>query len=437
MTDRPAFRLLLSGDSMITRRPALARDPATRGLRALIDDADLAFTNLEVLPNDFRGYGAAECGGTHLAAHSWVVDELIAMGFDLVSAATNHALDYSIEGLLATIEVLESRALPFAGIGRNLAEARMPVYVDHPAGTLALLSCCSTFVRGQEAAEQRPDLPGRPGLNPLRHDRVYDVTPSQLAVLREIAEALGLERQRLETIQLGFAFPPDSEDLFPFLGQTFRAAAQAAVTVSPNRRDLEAIVRWVREARDRADLVVVSVHAHEEGGDRERPAAFIPAFAHRVIEEGADVVVGHGPHLLRGLELYRGKPIFYSLGNFIAQNDLVNRVPADAYERYRVDPRATPGALFAARNANGTRGFAADPRYWQSVLPVCHFVERDLQAIELVPVTLGHGATVVHRGQPRLATGTEATDILERVAALSAPFGAELAIDGDRAMVRL
>lgn len=437
MAEQPAFRLLLSGDSMITRRPTLTRDPATEGLRALIQDADLAFTNLEVLPNDFRGYGAAECGGTHLAAHSWVVDELMDMGFDLVSAATNHALDYSIEGLLATIAVLEQKGLPFAGIGRNLAEARMPTYLDHPAGTLALVSCCSTFARGQEAADQRPDLAGRPGLNPLRYDRVYEVTAPHLAALREVAEALGLERQRQEIIQLGFGFPPDAPDIFPFLGQNFRAAERAAVSLTPKSTDLDAIASWVREARGRSDLVVVSVHAHEEGADREQPAAFLPFVAHRLVDEGADLVVGHGPHLLRGMEIYRGKPIFYSLGNFIAQNDLVYKVPADAYLRYRVDPSSTPGQLFASRNGQGTRGFAADSRYWQSVLPICRFSGRELQEIELVPVTLGHGQSVVHRGQPRLAGDDEAAGILARFAALSEPFGTRLVLGGDRAVVQL
>ena len=437
MAVEPTFSLLLSGDSMITRGATRAASEPTRGLRDLIRSADLAFTNLEVLPNDFQGHPAADNGGTHLAAHARVVDELIDLGFDLVAAATNHALDYSIAGLLATIAVLEEKGLPFAGVGRNLAEARMPIYLDHPAGSLAMLSCCSTFSPGQQAGDQRADMPGRPGLNPLRYDRVLEVTAAQLDVLRTIAQELGLERQRQEVIQLGFGFPPDAPDLFPFLGSNFRAAEQLAIRTAPRAKDLEAIASWVREARGRADLVLVSMHAHEQGERAEEPAEFIPNFARRMVDEGADLVVGHGPHLLRGMELYRGKPIFYSLGNFIAQNDLVYKIPADAYERFRVDPSQTPGELFASRSQHGQKSFPADARYWETVLPICRYAGGELQGIELVPVSLGHGEAVHQRGRPRLARDAQARAILERFATLSEPLGTEIVIDGERAAVAL
>lgn len=437
MAGSGAFRLLLSGDSMITRRPALGRDEATRMLRALVGQSDIAFTNLEVLPNDFRGYPASESGGTHLAAHSWVVDALREFGFNLFSAATNHALDYSIAGLLATLDVLESKGVAFAGIGRNLAEARMPTYLDHPAGSIALISCCSTFVRGQQAGEQRPEMRGRPGVNPLRYERVYEVTPDLMDAVRRVADALGIERQRQEMIRLGFSRPPESPDAYPFLGGTFKPAERAAIRTSPNDRDLDAIATWVREARGRADLVLVSLHAHEEAGDRERPAEFIPTFAHRMIDEGADLIVGHGPHLLRGMEIYQGKPIFYSLGNFIAQNDLVYKMPADAYERYRIDPSKTPGELSVMRNDYGRKGFPADARYWQSVLPLCDYKGNELRSIELVPVSLGHGEPVHRRGQPRLAESDEAASILARFADLSAAYGTRIDVREDRASVQL
>jgi len=419
--------LALAGDSMITRRVSQTNDPAARTLYDHLRAADVAFTNMEVLPNDFRGYPAQECGGTHLAAHSWVIDDLREIGFDLFSAATNHTLDYSIEGLLAKLEILEEKGVVFAGIGHNLAEARMPAYLDSPAGSVALISACSTFAKGAQAGEQRPDMQGRPGLNPLRYTATWEVTADQLAAIREVALALGVEQQRSERVEMGFTFPPE-EGIFPLGDLRFREAEHAAVRTAANDKDMEAIANWVREARMRADIVIVSLHAHEQSGDKEIPAEFIPVFARRMIDEGADVIVGHGPHLLRGMEVYQGKPIFYSLGNFIAQNDLVYKLPADAYERFRVDPAKTPAELMASRSADGTRGFAADPRYWQTVVPTLQFADGQIASIDLLPVTLQHGRSVHHRGRPLLAEGEEATSILERFANLSEPYGTRMEI---------
>ncbi|HUY98972.1 MAG TPA: CapA family protein [Thermomicrobiaceae bacterium] len=437
MSEGASFSLALTGDSILVRRASVYQDGPFGKILRVIRDADLAFTNLEVLPNDFRGYPAFDSGGSHLGAHAWVLDDLLAMGFDLFAAATNHSLNYSIAGLLATMEVLDARGATYAGIGHNLAEARMPAYLDHPGGTLAMISCASSFGKGQEAAEQRPDLPGRPGLNPLRVDRVYEVTPEQLGVLRAIAEELGLERQRLENVQLGFGFPPDSPDLFPFLESNFRAAARPAVKTAPKKKDLEAIAAWVREARGRADTVLVSLHAHEQGDSNEEPAAFIRTFAHRMIDEGADLVVGHGPHLLRGMELYHGKPAFYSLGNFFGQNELVYKLPADSYDHFRVDQSKTPGDVYRIRSEDGQKGFPADHRYWETLVPLVRFVDGAVQEIELVPVSLGHGEPPHRRGRPRLAEGAAGTAILERFAALSKPYGTRLGIGAGRAVVML
>lgn len=439
--ERQSQRLVLTGDSIITRRLSGRQQESSRRLSQYISEASVAFTNLEVLPNDFRGYPAVESGGTHLAAHGWVVDELQALGFDVFACANNHALDYSIEGLVASVEALEARGVPFAGIGRTLSAARMPAYVDRGDTSVAVISCASTFAKGQEAGEQSADMQGRPGLSPLRFDTVYEVEPEQLDALRNIATDLGLEEQRLGRIEMGFAFAPDDPDLFhllePNLGAAslldakFRVASKAAVRTSPRQRDMAAIVRWVRDARLRADTVVVSLHAHEQGASKEDPADFMREFAHTVIDEGADVVVGHGPHLLRGMEVYEGRPIFYSLGNFIAQNELVYKLPRDAYDRFRVDPGKTPSEVFLARTQNDQKSFPADERYWQTVLPVCEIADGRVVGAEIIPVTLGHGEAARHRGRPSIAAGDEAQGILSRFRGLSEDLGTEFEVADD------
>lgn len=429
--------MVLTGDSMITRHALVSDDPETRNLVAILQSADVTFGNLEVLPNDFQGHPAQESGGSHLAAHSWVLDDLRSAGFDVLSCATNHALDYSVEGLLAAIDALNRKEMLFAGVGRNLGEARMPTYVERHGGTVALIACCSTFGKGQQAGEQRVDMQGRPGLNPLRFNTTYDVSPDQFERVRAIALELGIEQQRQERIQLGFGFPPDDPEVFPLLEMNFRAADRTALRTTPNDGDVQAIADWVHEARSRADIVIVSLHAHEQGPTKEDPAEFISVFARRMIDEGADAVVGHGPHLIRGMELYQGKPIFYSLGNFIAQNDLVYKLPADSYTRFRVDQSKTPGVIARSRSLDGRQGFPADQRYWQTVVPILRFEAGTIASIDLVPVSLGFGEPVHRRGRPRLATGDEATGILTRYRELSRPFGTPLELVGEKLHVRL
>jgi len=433
-----SFRVALTGDSIISRRITATHDPATKELIQLIRDADVAFTNLEVLPNDFVGYPAARSDGAHFAAHSWVLDELREMGFNLYSCANNHALDYGVEGLLETMRQLANRNMSYAGIGRNLAEARMPVYLDHGEGTVAMLSCTSTFFEEQSAGEQRVDVQGRPGVNPLRFDIVYEVTQEQFALLRGLAHDLGLERQRQEFVKLGFAQDPKDPAILHFVDQNFRvtsplnayfrAAERPAVKTAPSAKDLEDICKWVREAKKRADVVIVSLHAHEQGESRERPAEFITMFAHRVIEEGADIVVGHGPHLLRGMELYRGKPIFYSLGNLIGQNELIYKLPADSYKRFGIDDwnTLTPSEVFRIRSQDGKKGFPSDKLYWQTVMPICQFEAGKLSQIEIVPVALTHGDTPYERGRPYLAKGRKAEEIMDKFRELSLAFGTKI-----------
>ncbi|MCR0985240.1 CapA family protein [Roseomonas populi] len=432
------LRLALTGDSILQRRLLSRTDPVLRPLFDMIRGADVAFTNFETLANDFRGDPALESGGSHFGAPAWVLDELAEGGFSLFATATNHALDYGVSGLLHTLEALDARGLSHAGLGRNLEEARRPVFHGHPNGTVAMLACSATFAKGQEASAQRPDMPGRPGLNPLRYDTVHEVRPEHMRALREMADGLGLEAFRQMIVKLGFGFPPE-EGVFPFGPLNFREAEKVAQRQTAKAADMDGIARWVREARLTSDVVLVSFHAHEHdfAATKEQPAEFLPVFARRMIDEGADLVVGHGPHLLRGMEVYKGRPIFYSLGNFIGQNELVPRLPSDSYERFRADPSLTPGMVYSQRTRNDEGGFPSDGRYWETVVPFLTFEEGRMTGLEIVPVSLGLGEARHLRGRPRLAEGAQARSILGRFAALSEPFGTRLRLEGERAFLDL
>ncbi|HVB11048.1 MAG TPA: CapA family protein, partial [Bacillota bacterium] len=131
------------------------------------------------------------------------------------------------------------------------------------------------------------------------------------------------------------------------------------------------------------------------------------------------------------IEIYRGWPILYSLGDFLIQNETTPALPADAYEIFGLGPEATPADLFDARSDRDRRGFPADVQVWQTVLPTLSLGPGGLESMTLAPLTLGRTLPRPRRGLPAPAAGEEAAEILGRVQALSAELGTPLAPGGD------
>ena len=139
--------------------------------------------------------------------------------------------------------------------------------------------------------------------------------------------------------------------------------------------------------------------------------------------------MGHGPHFLRGIEIYKNRPIFYSLGNFIFQNESVLWLPHEAYRRFGLDFNSTPGDYLDTRSGGGTRAFAADPVFWQSVVAVCNYAGGDLREVILYPIDMGFGRPIPQRGRPVLAEEPMARETLTWLQEVSKPFGTEISIE--------
>ncbi len=145
-------------------------------------------------------------------------------------------------------------------------------------------------------------------------------------------------------------------------------------------------------------------------------------WARACIDAGAVVYMIHGPHQLRGVEIYKGRPIFYSLGNFIFQFETFGPQAADVYETYGMDVfRTTIGEFFVGLKGRGLE-FKEDV-WWESVIAVARFEKNALKALELHPIDLGYGLPRAQKGTPRNASPELAKKIIERVARLSTPFG--------------
>ena len=158
------------------------------------------------------------------------------------------------------------------------------------------------------------------------------------------------------------AHQQDEEEAYDFLGHRFVVGSQGAVRTYAHPSDVEEFLRQVRTARAMADRVIVSLHCHEQGGptlltapvrsEVEDLADFAVDLAHRSVDAGADVFVGHGPQVPLGVEIYQGRPNFYGLGAFIFEIETLRFLPEETYERYGLGERATPADFVETRYAN-------------------------------------------------------------------------------------
>ena len=412
--DEP-LTLALTGDSIIMQRLSVFKEPEFTGLFDLIRGADAAFTNLETLFHDYEMPPAHESGGTWMRTDPPILKELVWAGFDLVSRANNHAGDFGPLGAQITSRYVRDAGLIEAGVGNSLSEAREAKFLETPRGRVALISAASTFTPHSRAGNTRGDMPARPGLSPLRFTTTYTVTSERLADLRRVAAELS-------------GNPPGTGDTLNFGGRRYVAGPKPGTNTEPNRQDVEEIARVVKSAATLADIVIVSLHCHEGGADRSVPADFIPMFAKAVIDAGADVFVGHGPHVLRGIEIYKGKPIFYSLSNFIFQNETLLRMPDESYEQYTLSDQAQPADYLDARYDKDRRSFPADREYWDSVTAMTTWEGGKFVSAELHPITLGFQTPRSERGRPKLASGADAARILEMMTTRSKAFGTSVTI---------
>ena len=417
------FSMVLTGDSIITRPLSVYKEPEFLSMIELVRSADVAFTNLEMLFHDYEPYPMAESGGTWMRGAPELADELVWAGFDMVALANNHTGDYGVHGMQLTLQHVRKAGLVGAGAGNSLAEAREAKFLETDKARVALISLASSYRPHMAAGHSRDNIPARPGLNPLRVSTTYQLPRSEFDAMRGVGEALGLF---IDQDGNPIGTDDDRPGEFRLFNQWFAPGDTATIRTKANQKDVDAIAAVVNNASRLADYVIVTIHAHQQLGPREIPAEFLQPFAHAMIDAGADVFVGHGPHVLRGIELYAGKPILYSLGDFMFQNETLLRLPTGNYDRYGLDDNAHVADFNDQRYENDTEGFPANPEIWEAVVAVPVFRGGTLREMALHPITLGHGLPRQVRGRPLFATGDLAEKIIDDLRERSAPYGAEI-----------
>lgn len=417
-----SFTMALTGDSIINRSLSVYDEPQYLEMIEILRDADVAVTNLETVLHNFEPYPMAESGGTWMRSDPKMAEELAWAGIDMVARANNHTGDYGTLGLELTTKYVEQAGLVDAGVGMSLAEAREARFLETSKARVALISLSSSFANHMRAGRSRDDVPARPGLNPLRLKTTYVLPEDSYENIRSAADSLG---QFTDLDGQPRGIDEEKPGQMNVLGRNFAVGEAPRVLREPNEDDVAEIMAVINNASRLADFTIVTIHSHQNGGRRELPDDFLPVFARAAIEAGADVFFGHGPHILQGIEIYQGKPILYSLGNFIFQNETLLRLPSDNYERYALGERSHVADFNDARYENDSTGFPALQENWEAIIAVPTFENRQLTELALYPIDLGFGKTRQIRGRPILADDELGQKIMADLARLSEPFGTE------------
>jgi len=395
-------------------------------LKEWIASGDARLVNFEATVNDGTCPPAAWSGGTWASMAPSVLSDFLSFGFNGCGCANNHSLDFSREGLRLTERSLAAAKIPYAGIGEDLQKATCAAFVDTPSGCIAFVSLSAAFHPDAMAGWTTSRSPGRPGLNGLRFKQTLLVSEEQLAQIKRIADVTGVNGNRELNQRTGFT-APDAPGSFVFGELSFRVADQPGRTSVCNAKDLKRITDEIRAAKSKADAVVVLAHSHTmRFKDVEEPAPYFVEFCHAAVEAGADAVIGGGTHQLKGIEFHQGKPIFYSLGDFVFQNNVVPVAPPDFCEKYGVPIDADAKTAFNARSKGGKVGLHAFRENFLSVVPKIEIENGRVTRVTLLPIELHFGCDWSINGLPRTADPQSAEVIAATLRRLSAPFGTDV-----------
>ena len=263
---------------------------------------------------------------------------LVNAGFKVCSFASNRCFRMGQEGFLNTLDVLREKNLHVIGAGRNISEARKPALLNVKNTKIAFLGYNSVVAPGSEAQVDKP------GCAPVRASTSYEQVDWQPGT------------------------PP-------------------RIMTEAHKQDLAAMIEDIRTAKQQADLVLVSFH----WGVHLIPAVIATyqyEVGHAAIDAGADLILGHHPHILKGIEVYKGKPIFFSIGNFAFESWTGHASPeGKALYKVKPDPEY-PSYLFA-------------PECRMTMLLKIIISDRKLDRVSFLP------ALVNKAGQTELLTGDD------------------------------
>lgn len=408
-----SFTLAVTGQSLIKHDIRDISAPAFQQVRSLLHGADLSFTNFEGTILGHHG-GWPLKGSFFGCSEPAVLDALRSIGFGALSLSNNHAFDLGPPGVLSTLEEVEKRGFLHAGLGRNAQEASRPGVGTINGRRVTIVAMDGgpgpDFMYAADADNGRPE---RPGVNRLGLSQVIEVDEDAFQRIGKIRDRVGYTAIDLANDSQ----PDDPRRLAPEceigIGRAvFTRSNRFGRGVKIDERDMARNLAAIGSAAADGSLVVAYLHHHHWASDWYQIPEWVGGVARQCIDAGAVMFVSHGAPVLQPLEIYRGKPIFYSLGNFI----------------------------FHVRSENSTW---TAPEVWESVIGSCSFDRNNnLTDINLHPVIIGgdeglKDGVLERRLVPHLAIGKSAERILRRFSQQSASLGVDVVVGDNIGVVRL
>lgn len=407
------FTLAVTGQSLILHDVSRVTDQGFAAVKELIRKADVAFTNFETTILGRHG-GWPLKGSAFGCSPAAVLDCLKDMGFDALALSNNHAFDLGPSGVLSTLEEVARRDFLHAGIGGDATGARragMKKINDRKVALVAMDAGPGPAIMFADNATKT--RPARPGVNKLDVFRVFEVDHENFANLVSIQETF--QSNPMERANYGQPDDPrelTSPDEIDFYGTTFRRSPVNCRRIVIDQASLRGQLATIRKAASDGAFVIAYLHHHHwEPSWRDVPQ-WVQLFARSCVDAGANVFVSHGAPVLQSVEIYRGAPIFFGLGNF----------------------------LFHLPEGEDDWG---SPDVWKSVVATCSFDDKgQIRSVDLVPVVLGgeqglqdrnyHERLVPVPASPALARG-----MIEDLAGRSAKHGTSLRVVGDRGIISI
>jgi hypothetical protein len=288
-------------------------------------------------------------------------------GINLISVASNHTLDYGPDPFIDTIESLNHKGVKVIGGGKNIKEARTPALYEMDGTKIAVLGYNAILQPHWEAREDSP------GQAPLKVKTFY------------------------EQIDWQAGTPP-------------------RIWTIPVEADVKAIENDIAKTRKMADVVIVSIHwgVHH----MPDPAMYQSEVGHRVIDAGADLLLGHHTHRLNPIEKYKGKYIFYGLGNFAFEHTKDSKDPYFLFTRQ----------LYSSRLPDASKEINES----HAIIVKVDIADKKLQRLSFKP------STANDKSEPRMVSpgeqaGKELIGYLERS---SKDLGVRLIVEGDEVVVQ-